>query len=75
MYLDTGREFKKDCTLERQILRWIEQHGDLGVTLSDVSRAFRSTTDRNLGGILKKLTTLKYLTRRYCDRGRSKVFR
>lgn len=69
-----GREFKQDCTFERQILRWIEKHGDLGVTLSDVSRAFRFTTDGNLEGVLKKLTNLNYLTKSYCDRGRTKVF-
>ncbi|XP_060881475.1 uncharacterized protein LOC132952960 isoform X5 [Metopolophium dirhodum] len=69
-----GREFKQDCTFERQILRWIEKHGDLGVTLSDISRAFRFTTDGNLEGVLKKLTNLNYLTKSYCDRGRTKVF-
>lgn len=70
-----GREFKQDCTFERQILRWIEKHGDVGVTLSDISRAFRFTTDGNLEGVLKKLTNLNYLTKSYCDRGRTKAFR
>lgn len=69
-----GREFKQDCSFERQILRWIEKHGDLGVTLSDISRSFRFTTDGSLEGVLKKLTSLKYITKKYCDRGRSKVF-
>lgn len=70
-----GREFKQDCSYERQILRWIETHGDRGVTVSEISRAFRFTTDGSLEGVLKKLTRLNYLTKRYCDQGRSKAFR
>jgi len=75
LFLYAGREFKLDCAFERQILRWIERQGDSGVTLSEVSRAFRFTTDGSLEGILKKLTNLEYLTKKYCDRGRTKVFR
>lgn len=70
-----GREFKQDCSYERQILRWIEKHGNKGVTLSEISRAFRFTTDGSLEGVLKKLISLNYLTKSYCDRGRTKVFR
>lgn len=70
-----GREYKQDWTFERQILRWIEKHGNLGITLSDISRAFRFTTDGSVIRILKKLTKLNYLTKSYCDRGRTKVFR
>ncbi|VVC36367.1 Winged helix-turn-helix DNA-binding domain,B-block binding subunit of TFIIIC [Cinara cedri] len=69
-----GREFKQDCSFDRQILRWIEKHGDLGVTLSEMSRDFRFTTDGSLEGVLKKLISLKYITKKYCDRGRAKVF-
>lgn len=69
-----GREFKQDCTYERQVLRWIEKHGDLGVALSEISRAFRFTTDGSLERVLKELTSLNYLSKRYCDRGRTKVF-
>ncbi|XP_025417510.1 general transcription factor 3C polypeptide 1 isoform X2 [Sipha flava] len=70
----SGREFKQDCSYERQILRWIEKHGVKGVTLSEISRAFRFTTDGSAEGVLKKLTSLNYLTKSYCDRGRTKVF-
>lgn len=73
--MNTGREFNQDCTYERQILRWIEKHGSSGVTLSDISRSFRFTTDGSLEGVLKKLINLKYVTKNYCDRGRIKVFR
>lgn len=75
VFLYAGREFKQDCAFERQILRWIERQGDSGVTLSDISRAFRFTTDCSLDKVLKKLTNLNYLTKTYCDRGRTKVFR
>lgn len=73
--LFTGREFKLDCSYERQVLRWIEKHGNLGVTLSDISCSFKFTTDRAVERMLNKLVNLKYISKHYCDRGRSKVFR
>lgn len=43
--------------------------------MTDISRAFKFTTGGGLKNILNKLTNLKYLTKRYCDRGRVKVFK
>ncbi|XP_050532028.1 general transcription factor 3C polypeptide 1 isoform X2 [Daktulosphaira vitifoliae] len=68
-----GHEFKRDAAFDRQILRWIENQGDNGATLSDISRVFRFTSDGNLDNILKLLIKSNYLSKHYCDRGRAKV--
>lgn len=73
-FLFPGREFKLDSTFERQILRWIEEHGDEGVTLSDISNAFKFTTIGNIHRMLNNYVSLKYITKHHRDRGRSKVF-
>lgn len=69
-----GREFKLDSTFERQILRWIEEHGDEGVTLSEISNAFKFTTIGTLLRMLNYHLSLKYITKHHRDRGRAKVF-
>ncbi|XP_050429268.1 uncharacterized protein LOC126838682 [Adelges cooleyi] len=66
------REFKLDCSFERQILRWIENQSD-GATLSEISRKFRFTSDGNLNNILKHHIKLGNLSKNHCDRGRSKA--